>query len=330
MYIHLKLVHEPWPGERFKRFFDHAWPLFRIWYLSEGEKARPDLITCRSVLELHMPELIPTYNSLCRIAENDDVASRFLSMWCPPPYLAGCSQVAWTRGNPTLVRNYDFDPRYFDGRLRFTEYCKPVIGVQDSAWGLLDGMNADGLAVSLAFGGRKTSGVGFGIPLVIRYVLETCSNVDEACVKLGRLPVHMGYNVTCIDKSGNYATVYMNPDRPPRVVYQAAATNHQHQVEWDEYAAFTHTIERKHLLEQCLADPKLTRAALLKQFLKPPLYSQQFMRGFGTLYTAAYDVAKGSVKVIWPDKQVEASFKKFEEQEVEVVLLRPVGRYLAK
>lgn len=330
MYIHLKLVHEPWPGERFKRFFDHAWPLFRIWYLSEGEKARPDLITCRSVLELHMPELIPTYNSLCRIAENDDVASRFLSMWCPPPYLAGCSQVAWTRGNPTLVRNYDFDPRYFDGRLRFTEYCKPVIGVQDSAWGLLDGMNADGLAVSLAFGGRKTSGVGFGIPLVIRYVLETCSNVDEACVTLGRLPVHMGYNVTCIDKSGNYATVYMNPDRPPRVVYQAAATNHQHQVEWDEYAAFTHTIERKHLLEQCLADPKLTRAALLKQFLKPPLYSQQFMRGFGTLYTAAYDVAKGSVKVIWPDKQVEASFKKFEEQEVEIVLLRPVGRYLAK
>ncbi len=99
---------------------------------------------------------------------------------------------------------------------------------------------------------------------------------------------------------------------------------------WNEYAAFTHTIERKHFLEHSIASPKQTRAALIKQFLKPPLYSQQYMRGFGTLYTAAYDVAKGRVQIIWPEKQVEASFTRFEEQEVQVVLLRPVGRYLAK
>ena len=69
---------------------------------------------------------------------------------------------------------------------------------------------------------------------------------------------------------------------------------------------------------------------MIKHFLRPPLYSQQYLRGFGTLYTAAYDVGKGSLKIIWPEKQVEASFRKFEEQKVEVVLLRPVGRYLAK
>ncbi|HQW04739.1 MAG: hypothetical protein IPH05_01170 [Flavobacteriales bacterium] len=330
MYVHLKLVHEPWPGDRWLGFFEHAWPLYRIWFISEGEEQRPDQITSRSLLELHMPELIPVYNSLCRMSGDDELAHRFLSMWCPPPYMAGCSQVAWTRGGPTLIRNYDFDPRFFDGRMTFTEYCKPVIGVQDSGWGLLDGMNDDGLAVALAFGGRKVTGIGFGIPLVIRYVLETCSNVGEACVVLQRIPVHMGYNVTVVDKSGNYATVYLNPDRPAQVVYQAVATNHQHQVEWDEYAAFTHTIERKHVLEQSIAEPKLTRAAMIKRFLKPPLYSQQYLRGFGTLYTAVYDVAKGNVKIIWPEKQVEASFKKFEEQFVEVVLLRPVGRYMAK
>lgn len=330
MYVNLKLVKEPWPSERWQTFFDRAWPLFKIWYEGEGIEKRPDLATCRSLLELHMPELIPVYNSLCRLAHNDDVASRFLSMWCPPPYMAGCSQVAWTKGAPTLIRNYDFDPRYFDGRMRYTEYVKPVIGIQDSAWGLLDGMNADGLAVSLAFGGRKTWGSGFGIPLVLRYVLETCSNTDEACAVLSRIPVHMGYNVTVVDKSGKYATVYMNHDRPAQVVYQAVACNHQHQVEWDEYAAFTHTIERKHFLEHSIASPKQTRAALIKQFLKPPLYSQQYLRGFGTLYTAAYDVVKGRVQVIWPQKQVEASFTRFEEQEVQVVLLTPVGRYLAK
>lgn len=330
MYVQLKLVKEPWPSTRWQKFFDHAWPLFKIWYESEGLDARPDQVTCRSVLELHMPELVPVYNSLCRLAHNDDSASRFLSFWCPPPYMAACSQIAWTKGSPTLIRNYDFDPRYFDGRLRYTEYLKPVIGMQDSAWGLLDGMNADGLVVSLAFGGRKVSGVGFGIPLVIRYVLETCSTVEEAVVLLQRIPVHMGYNVTVMDRSGAYATVYLNPDRAPQVVHQPMATNHQYQVEWDEYAAFTNTIERKHTLEACVAAPKMDRATVIKKFLKPPLYSQQYLRGFGTLYTAAYDVLKGRVMIIWPEKQVEASFKRFEEQEVEVVLLKPVGRYLAK
>ncbi|MBK7268143.1 MAG: hypothetical protein IPI07_01035 [Flavobacteriales bacterium] len=100
MYVHLKLVKEPWPSDRWQTFFDRAWPLFKIWYESEGLDKRPDLVTCRSLLELHMPELIPVYNSLCRIARNDDVASRFLSIWCPPPYMAGCSQVAWTKGRP--------------------------------------------------------------------------------------------------------------------------------------------------------------------------------------------------------------------------------------
>ena len=40
-------------------------------------------------------------------------------------------------------------------------------------------------------------------------------------------------------------------------------------------------------------------------------------------------VTEGAPEVM-TEKQVEASFTRFEEQEVQVVLLRPVGRYLAK
>ena len=325
MRVHLKLEHEPWPGERWQRFFVPAWPLYRRWYESEGEAHRPDLVTCQSVLELHMPELVPVYRALCRLADDDAMASRFLSMWCPPPYLAGCSQVAWTRGNPTLIRNYDFAPSTFDGRLRYSEYCKPVIGMQDSAWGLLDGMNGDGLAAALAFGGRRAIGQGFGIPLVIRYILETCSTVADACAVLARVPVHMGYSVTLIDKSRAHATVFVNPDRPIDVVDDAATTNHQHQVEWDDYAALTHTVERQLALQQYLADPAMTRRKLMAHFLKAPLFSQQYFRSFGTLYTAAYDVARRQVRLAWPTKQVQASFRTFEEQTVDVILLRPAG-----
>ena len=49
--------------------------------------------------------------------------------------------------------------------------------MSDCLWGLLDGMNDRGLAVSLTFGGRPDVGDGFAIPLVVRYVLETCDDV---------------------------------------------------------------------------------------------------------------------------------------------------------
>ncbi|MFI0554545.1 carcinine hydrolase/isopenicillin-N N-acyltransferase family protein, partial [Streptomyces scabiei] len=50
--------------------------------------------------------------------------------------------------------------------------------MQDAAWGLLDGMNDAGLAVSLTFGGRFVHGPGFAILIVLRYLLETCNTVD--------------------------------------------------------------------------------------------------------------------------------------------------------
>ena len=62
--------------------------------------------------------------------------------------------------------------------------------MSDCLWGLLDGINDAGLAVSLTFGGRRDVGDGFAIPLVMRYLLETCDTVDEARAALERIPVH--------------------------------------------------------------------------------------------------------------------------------------------
>ena len=51
-----------------------------------------------------------------------------------------------------------------------------MLGMSDCLWGLLDGVNDAGLAVSLTFGGRRDVGDGFAIPLVVRYLLETCDD----------------------------------------------------------------------------------------------------------------------------------------------------------
>ena len=51
-----------------------------------------------------------------------------------------------------------------------------VIGTSDCLWGLLDGVNDAGLAVSLTFRGRRVLGDGFGIPIVVD-LLEVCETV---------------------------------------------------------------------------------------------------------------------------------------------------------
>ena len=87
-----------------------------------------------------------------------------------------------------------------------------VLGMLDCLWGLLDGVNDAGLAVSLTFGGRPQVGEGFGIPLVIRYVLDAAT-AEQAVAALRRIPVHMSYNVTVLDTAGQRATVYLAPDQ---------------------------------------------------------------------------------------------------------------------
>jgi len=110
-------------------------------------------------------------------------------------FISGCTQMVWTKETPALIRNYDHNSKWFEGILLNSNWLQPVMGISDCKWGLLDGMNESGLCASLNFRGRNIVGQGFGIPLVIRYLLETCKNVDEAVKSLDRVPVHMGYNV---------------------------------------------------------------------------------------------------------------------------------------
>src|ERR1700759_1169608 len=157
----------------------------------------------------------------------DADAGPALALWNPPPFLTGCSQAAVLDGGPALIRNYDWDYRLFDATVARTAYSgRPVLGMLDCLWGLLDGINDAGLAVSLTFGGRPQVGDGFGTPLVIRYVLQTCGTAEEAMHALRRIPVHMSYNVTALDRDGRRATVYLAPDRPAQVTSLAVATTH--------------------------------------------------------------------------------------------------------
>ncbi|MGA7305118.1 MAG: C45 family peptidase [Rhodothermales bacterium] len=307
-------ISEARPGPKWQAVFERHWPAYKKWFLSEGHRARPGYQSSLKALRNHMPELVPIYESLVELAGGGDLEARFLSLYCPPPYLSGCSQAVWLRDRPVLVRNYDYSPRLFEGRLLRTEWRRPVISVIDCLWGVLDGINDAGLAVSLSFGGNKTVGEGFGVPLILRYVLETCDDADSASKVLQRIPTHMHYNVTVADREGTFFTAHLAPDRPAIIRAEPVSTNHQDRVEWDDYARMTTTVERKEHLQARLADPEETEQTFLNRFLEPPLYSTRFDKAFGTLYTAAYYPETLEAEYRWPGgRSLRQSFENFKE-----------------
>jgi predicted choloylglycine hydrolase len=292
------------------------WPAYRAWYLQDGELARPDLDTCRSMLDTWMPELGPTFDRLVELTDGDPLAARFLSMYRPPAFVVGCSQAAFTgEGGPVLVRNYDYAPSRAEGIVYETGWTgRRVIGMSDCLWGLLDGVNDSGLAVSLTFGGRPAVGDGFGIPLVVRYVLEVCTDVTTACRALTQIPVHAAQNVTLLDRSGDFATVRLSPDRRPEVLTVPVAANHQHREDWPQYFAAVDTFEREQRLLDLLRSPDMTVDRLIGAFQEPPLYRTAFGSGLGTLYTAAYFPIEGRAEYRWPGHSVVQSFERFAER----------------
>ena len=244
-----------------------------------------------------------------------------LSLYKPPPYLAACSQGVWTReGGPVLARNYDYAPSRFEGLIWSTDMVRPVIGTSDCLWGLLDGMNDAGLGVSLTFGGRRVLGDGFGIPLVVRYLLETCDTVAQARETLARLPYSLAHNLTVVDRGGEVLTAYLSPDREPIFRSFPAATNHQGIVEWPEQAKATRTIEREQCIVQALEDERQTAEGFADAFLRAPLFSTAYANGWGTLYTAVFRPAEGSVEYRWPTHTWRLGFDGFVEGEHVAVL----------
>ena len=182
-------IREERPGPRWQALFAATWPAYRAWYLQDGDDARPDLATARAQLARHMPELVSTWEAMVALTGDDDVAARMLTMWDAPAFAPGCSQAAQVGDDPIMVRNYDYSPDLFEWVVYSSEFTgRKVIGTSDCLWGLLDGMNDDGLVISLTHGGRQSSAPGFAIPLVVRYLLEVAGTVDEARAALDRTP----------------------------------------------------------------------------------------------------------------------------------------------
>jgi predicted choloylglycine hydrolase len=286
--------------------FQRNWRRYADWFFAEERGPGPDGPSCRAALAHHMPNLIPTFDQLVGLLPaQPDRLTRFLSLYRPPAFLTGCSQAVWRSEGTHLLRNYDYYPERWEATVLFSDWLQPVLCLSDCFWGVLDGINGSGLAVSLAFGGSPHLGDGFGITVILRYLLETCHSVDEALVKLAVLQSHMAYNITLADATGHAVTVQMKAGGTVPTVYRKPlAANHQTPIIWREYAERTASMDRELFLLNRLRDPKETLSSLERHFLGRPLYHQHYRRGFGTLYTAHYHCQTRELTLLWPDQRL--------------------------
>ncbi len=314
------------PGSQWQRHFQALWPAYRRWFLRYGESDRPTYHESAKALPRHMPEMVPVYEAMVELAGGGDHAARFLAQYNPPPLFRGCSQAIYDVEEAVLVRSYDYSPYVFDGLLMRSRFAtRRVIAMLDCMSGVLDGINDDGLAVSMSFGGREEFGEGFGISLVLRYLLEFAGDVTEARDLLQRLPVQGAYNIMLLDREASFVTVEIAPGQQPRFNRARVATNHQAGSHWPLYEEKVFTHMREQHMHNLVAAREHTSYAFTREFLQFPLYQNRFARGFGTLYDAAFFPARQACEYFWPHHQWQFDFETFAAQEYRIEFIDPDG-----
>lgn len=327
MQITFEAVSEDEPAIKWQNIFTRSWPAYKKWYLSEGLSERPTYGACLRKLKQHMPEIIPAYEKLCDLAGGGDLEARFLSLYNPPAYITGCSQIIWPSPSTRLIRNYDYSPKLLDGMILKSKWLDHhVISFSDCLIGTLDGINEHGLCLSLTFGGSREVGDGFGIPILLRYILETCETARQAEKALKRVPIHNAYNVGVVDEKNEYFTAHLFPGQETIIQKnKRIATNHQPFGEnWKSYARASATLEREVALENILEKAENPDYQVVNLFHSPPLYSTNYKKGFGTLYTSVYYPVEKLLEICWPDSNWILGFDHFVEGQ-RVIQYQPSG-----
>lgn len=135
-----------------------------------------------------------------------------LSMYALPPSPA-CSVFAYSSDeNIILGRNSDFLPYLKKLNSNFIYYFKEAHGYSFTGnttafVEMEDGVNSEGLAAGLTSVYPLKAQPGINGGMLVRYILERCSNTDEALDAIKGLPIASAQTIALADKGGNIAVI---------------------------------------------------------------------------------------------------------------------------
>jgi predicted choloylglycine hydrolase len=225
MRLEFDAISEATPGPKWRRIFVQSWPGWREWQRRKAQGPKPSLAECERALGRYMPELLPVWRRMVELTGENEAAARFLSFWCPPRYLVSCSQAALIdEQGPFLIRNYDLDPAVNEATILHSAWN----GASGHGYGRGDRRRCRrhqriraGSFPDLRSHQRRS---GLRYSARCAYLLEVCNDAQDAVEALRSVPCHMSYNVTVMDSSGKFATVFLSPDRPAIVSADPAST----------------------------------------------------------------------------------------------------------
>ena len=120
------------------------------------------------------------------------------------------------------------------------------------------------------------------------------------------MPVHLPYNLAIIDRSGDWLTVFISPDREPEVRREPYSANRQDSNLRPDDPRIVDTVRREALLENVIGNPNETLEHLSDRFLQAPIYRPVKKGDWGTVYTACYRPADASVRAALAARQLAA------------------------
>lgn len=172
------------------------------------------------------------------------------------------------------------------------------IGHSTSMVQMEDGMNEHGLAVGINFLLTKYRNPGLNTGLIVRHILETCKNVEEAIAMIKSLPIASTQNIIVADKTGDMAVVECSPRS---VVIRKPDVN------TDFLVSANHFIDSSMQLEHCNPEDNwyltkdryatVQKALLETETYKNETYAQDILSGKKG-FTCQYD-KKLNFDTIW-------------------------------
>jgi predicted choloylglycine hydrolase len=254
---------------------------------------RADLNHTKAILQTYKQDL---WEELVGLAEGlewslHDVIqefSGFQSNWNQ----SGCSAVMT---NGIYIRNYDYSPKTYEGRLVLS---KPNTGFASIAFsqrifGRIDGMNEYGLTIGYHFVNRLRPGRGFICTTINRLVLELCKSTKEAIALLNELPHRHSFNYSVYDKFGNAAVCEASPTHTAvhrsRELVCSNHFLHSSMLSFNR-KHLNHSLEREELMRPFLGQsPTLFEGYQWLNDCTNKIFQTDYSNYAGTIHTVAFE-----------------------------------------
>lgn len=185
-------------------------------------------IKSQEILNDYFPEAIAEIKGITDVMEidNDIFTSWMMCMGCcldisenKSVEIRGCTAFAFTKkGQVYYGRNNDLPP--YLKKVSKSIYYKPegwnefILNTSSFINGE-EGINDKGLVVAMTFVKPNIDEIKPGINSVflVRYLLEKCSDIEEALEDLNKLPIASSCNILLTDKNGEMVVVECTPNK---------------------------------------------------------------------------------------------------------------------